>query len=160
MSSNSKQRPWTGFLAGAIGGLAGSFVMSQLHYLLKPVESPAKQDGEDSTVKAASAVSQRVFHHHLTAREKKLAGPAVHYAFGCLVGAAYGVAAELDPRSRFACGMPFGAAVWLGAHAIGVPAAGLSKPITKSSPRQEAIEFAAHLVYGAAVEGIRRLIRR
>src|SRR5262245_43404120 len=40
---------------------------------------------------------------------------------GC-VGALYGAAAEIVPRVRMALGLPFGAAVWLGAHVIAVPA--------------------------------------
>jgi hypothetical protein len=42
---------------------------------------------------------------------------------------------------------------------ITVPAFGLSKPVTRSTPRREAVEFGAHLVYGAVVEVVRRLLR-
>jgi len=134
--------------------------MSQFHSLLKPAVSPAPHDGEDSTVKTASVLSRRVFHHELTPEEKQLAGPIVHYAFGSVVGATYALAVERDESLRGGWGLPFGFAVWLGAHAIAVPALGLAKAVTASQPRQEAMEFGAHLVYGATVEGIRRLIRR
>ena len=110
-------------------------------------------------MKTASAVSQRIFHHELTPRQKELAGPAVHYGFGSSVGAFYGAAVEILPVLRAGWGMPFGVAVWLGAHVITVPALGLSEPVTRSTPRREAVEFGAHVVYGAVLESVRRLLR-
>jgi uncharacterized membrane protein YagU involved in acid resistance len=146
-----------GILAGAVGGLIACFVMSQFHSLFQKAESAGEE--EDSTVKTASAVSKLIFQHELTPQEKKIAGPAVHYGFGTSVAAAYGAAVEVLPVLRTVWGMPFGAAVWLGAHVIAVPALGLSEPVTRATPRNEAVEFGAHLVYGAVVESIRRLLR-
>jgi len=160
MRTDSKQNLWKGFLAGALGGLAASFAMSQFHALFQNLGSAALQSGEDSTVKAASAVSRTVFHHKLTLEQKKIAGTIVHYSFGANVAAIYGSTAELVPLVSTGWGIPFGAAVWLGAHVITVPALGLSDPITHSAPRAEAVEFGAHLVYGAVVEGLRRFLRR
>jgi len=160
MRTDPKQNLWKGFLAGALGGLAASFAMSQFHALFQKAGSSALQRGEDSTVKAASAVSRIVFHHKLTLDQKKIAGPTVHYGFGANVAAIYGTTAELAPLVSTGWGIPFGAVVWLGAHVITVPALGLSEPITHSAPRAEAVEFGAHLVYGAVAEGLRRFLRR
>ena len=160
MRTDPKQNLWKGFLAGALGGLSGSFAMSQFHALFQKAGSAALPSGEDSTVKAASTVSRTVFHHKLTLDQKKIAGPTVHYSFGANVAAIYGTTAELAPLVSTGWGIPFGAAVWLGAHVITVPALGLSDPITHSAPRAEAVEFGAHLVYGAVVEGLRRFLRR
>jgi putative membrane protein len=160
MRTDPKQNLWKGFLAGALGGLAASFAMSQFHALFQKAGSAALPSGEDSTVRAASAVSRTVFHHKLTLDQKKIAGPTVHYSFGANVAAIYGTTAELAPLVSTGWGIPFGAAVWLGAHVITVPALGLSEPITHSAPRAEAVEFGAHLVYGAVVEGLRRFLRR
>jgi len=160
MRSDPKQNLLKGFLAGALGGLAASFAMSQFHALFQKAGSAALQSGDDSTVKAASAVSTTVFHHKLTLDQKKIVGPIVHYSFGANVAAIYGSTAELAPLVSTGWGIPFGAAVWLGAHVITVPALGWSEPITHSAPRAEAVEFGAHLVYGAIVEGLRRFLRR
>ena len=130
MRTDPKQNLWKGFLAGALGGLAASFAMSQFHALFQKAGSAALQSGEDSTVKAASAVSRIVFHHKLTLDQKKIAGPTVHYGFGANVAAIYGTTAELAPLVSTGWGIPFGAAVWLGAHVITVPALGLSEAIT------------------------------
>jgi putative membrane protein len=152
---------WKGFLAGALGGLVGSFAMSQFHSLFpqKAESPPSQQAKEDSTARLASAISQNVFHHQLTARQKEIAQPAVHYAFGTSIAAMYGAAVEFNESFSIWLGMPFGAAVWLGAHVIAVPALGLSEPVTQSSPVQEAAEFSAHLVYGAVAEFVRRKSR-
>jgi putative membrane protein len=159
MRTDRKRRPWKGFLAGTVGGFIASIAMSQFHSLFQKGESPVRRREEDSTVKAAAAVSTTLFHHALTRRQKKIAGPAVHYAFGTAIGAIYGTAVEFAPFLRTGWGTPFGAVVWLGAHVIATPALGLSEPVTQSDPPEEAAEFGAHLVYGAVVEGLRRLVR-
>jgi len=159
MQNDPQWNPWRGLIAGAVGGLIASFAMSQFHSLFQKAESSPERGKEDSTVKAASAVSRTIFRHELTPRQKKLAGPTVHYGFGASVASIYGTAVEAAPVLRTGWGMPFGVAVWLGAHVITVPALGLSEPVTATPPREEATEFCAHLVYGAVAEGIRRLLR-
>lgn len=150
---------WKALVSGALGGLIASFAMSEFHALVQKAQTSEKQEGEDSTVKAASAISRGLFGHELTAQEKKIAGPVMHYAFGASMASIYGVVAEAAPAARAGWGLAFGAAVWLGAHVIMVPALGLSEPITESTPGKEASEFGAHLVYGAVTESVRRVIR-
>lgn len=147
-------------IAGASGGLIASLAMSEFYSLFANAESQSQPADEDSTVKTASAISQAIFHHGLTDAQKETAGPAVHYAFGTTMGALYGVLADFRDSRRLGWGLPFGAAIWLGAHVITVPALGLSKPITEETPGTEAAEFVSHLVYGAVVEGVRRTLRK
>jgi len=159
MPLDSKPNPSRGLLAGAVGGLIAYFAMSPFHSAFQNLESSDQHKQEDSTVKIASAVCRRIFHHQLTPQQKNIAGPAVHYGFGASIATFYGAAVEILPVLRTGWGLPFGVAVWLGAHVITVPALGLSEPVTSSTPRREAVEFGAHLVYGAVVEGVRRLLR-
>ena len=159
MGSDPRRNSCKGFLAGAVGGLVASFAMAQFYVLLPKAESPAQQGTEDSTVKAAGAISQNVFHHKLTPQQKTIAGPMMHYGFGVSVAAIYGAVAEFAPVVRTGWGMPFGVGVWLAAHVIAVPALGLSEPVTESTPRKEVAEFGAHLLYGVVVESLRRLLR-
>ena len=86
--SSSEPNLWKGLLAGALGGLTASFAMSEFYSLVLGVEGNSEPGKEDSTVKAASAISEIVFHHGLTPDQKTIAGPAVHYAFGMTMGAA------------------------------------------------------------------------
>lgn len=97
---------WRGALAGAAGGLIGSWTMNQVQSVWTNVGKklhfePGQREGgsgaqdkprqdEPSTVKAAEAISTRLFHHDLNPEEKKVAGPAVHYAFGLASGVLYG----------------------------------------------------------------------
>lgn len=134
--------------------------MGKVYSLLAGAGTNLEPGREDSTVLAASAISQMLFHHELTPDQKAIAGPAVHYVFGAGMAATYGVLVEFWDAARIGWGLPFGAAVWLGAHVITVPALGLSEPITHSTPGAEAAECAAHLVYGAVVEGVRRSLRK
>ena len=89
--------------------------------------SPTLEVQDDTTVRAASAVSEGLFDHRLTEREKKIAGPAVHYILGTGVGGLYGAAAEMAPKVTAGKGLPFGAVFWLVVDEGAVPLLGLSK---------------------------------
>jgi putative membrane protein len=149
---------WRGLVAGAIGGILGAVAMSGFFSVCEKL-GRVEQNGDDSTLKTASLVSERVLHRPLTEREKGWAGSAVHYSFGAVVGGLYGALSELICVVSIGWGLPFGAAVWLGAHVIAVPAAGLGQPITRSRASYEIVEFIAHLFYGAVVEATRRVMR-
>src|SRR5688500_8935892 len=159
---------WRGVLAGIVGGVIAAGVMSLVHHGVAAINTgtreqhpPADQpEGDDATVKVADAIARRVLQRPLPEDKKPLAGNLVHYAFGAGVGAFYGGVATVFPRVTMGFGLPFGAAVWLGAHVITVPALGLSEPPTRRPFSKEALEFVLHLVYGAVTEGVRRLVRR
>jgi len=108
MGSEPRRNSCKGFLAGAVGGLVASFAMGQFYLLLPKAETPAQQGTEDSTVKAAGAISQNGFHHKLAPQQKMIAGPMMHYGFGVSVAAIYGAMAEFAPVVRTGWGMPFG----------------------------------------------------
>jgi putative membrane protein len=157
-----RQSLWRGLISGLVGGAAASLAMGQFHSLItkKWVKPLKEQKEEDSTVKAASAVSESLFNHRLGEREKKPASSAVHYVFGAAVGGMYGAGVEWKPAIASAWGAPFGAAVWLGAHEIAVPALKLDKPPTQEPLPLQAVEFISHLIYGVTAETVRRLVRR
>jgi putative membrane protein len=76
-----------------------------------------------------------------------------------VVGAVYGAAAEIIPMVSRGFGLPFGAAVRLGAHVVAVPALGLTESPVRRPVAEEAKEFGLHLVYGSVTELVRRLLR-
>jgi putative membrane protein len=165
--SQSKARQIsTSIIAGAAGGLAASYAMNAFQGFLATLERVYKgpkgedteADGppEDATVKTARSISTHLLHHDLTPSEAKWAGPLVHYAFGTLVGAAYGALAETARPAKAGAGTAYGTAVWLAADELAVPALGLSgsqAPITSHAKM-----LAAHLVYGAATHFTRKLL--
>ena len=165
-----------GAVAGALAGLAAGFVMVQLqnawaesrnafnHEVPKHRTEPERRQSgtepEDATVRFAETVSESVFHHRLTQEEKKVAGPAVHYAFSAGVGALYGAATEVRPGSASGFGLPFGATLFLAADEVALPALGLEKGPTEVPLSKHVSGLASHLVFGAATELFRRGILR
>ena len=156
--------PWKGLVAGAVAGLVASGVMNLFQLAWNALASRRRSDAasagdEDVTVKAASAVSEGVFHHRLTRPEKRIGGNVVHYAFGSSVGALYGFVAERHPEVTTGAGLPFGVVFWLVADEMAVPALGLSRPATSYPVGVHAYALASHLVFGACAEGVRCLVR-
>jgi uncharacterized membrane protein YagU involved in acid resistance len=157
-----------GVIAGLVGGVIAAGVMSVVHKSFARIivgtrqqkPPPDQHQGEDATVKVADGIARWLLHRSLPEDKKPLAGNLVHYAFGASVGAFYGGVAAVVPRVTTAVGLPFGVAVWLGAHVITVPALRLAEPPTRQPPSKEGLEFALHLVYGAVTELVRRLARR
>jgi len=115
-----------------------------------------QQQGEPATTKLANVVSEKVFRRKLDERQKKVAEPVVHYTFGALMGAWYGVLAELMPLTTAGMGTFYGAAVWLGADEIAVPALKLSGSPFEYPLSQHASALAAHAVYGLCTDLVRR----
>lgn len=172
---------WKGLAAGLIGGLVASWTMNRFQDVwLKLSEngdrsvsgkSPQQDEDEkrtnashenqdDTTVRAASAISEGIFDHKLSEDEKKIAGPAVHYALGTGVGGLYGAVAEAVPEVTTGTGLPFGAVFWLVVDETMVPVLGLSKPPTKYPVSIHVYALASHLVYGLTAELVRRNLRR
>lgn len=151
-----------GAIAGLVGGLAAAFVMGEFQSLwskLSENDKKSKKKEEPANVKVAEAISENVFDHELTKSEKKPAGKAVHYAMGGTSGLIYGIASEIAPISTIGAGLPFGAAVWLIADDVVVPALGFAKPPTEYPPSQHVYALSSHLVYGLTTDLVRRAVR-
>jgi uncharacterized membrane protein YagU involved in acid resistance len=168
-----------GALIGAAAGLAAGFVMMQFQKLWAVVQeevSPRQtsdeepkhrragqqersgQETDDATVKLANRISESVFDHKLTHREKKIVGPAMHYGFAVAMGAAYGALAEVSELITAGFGTFYGTLVFIGADEVAVPALDLSPFPQNVSLDKHAYGWASHVVYGAALEGSRRVL--
>ena len=175
-----------GMAAGLMAGCAAAWVMNNFSEI-KPIHEMPRQKGregrdstangreggratltaggheesmeEDATVKTAAAVSRNLFDHELTEDEKRIAGPAVHYTYGSLVGAMYGGLAELVPVTSAGFGLAFGMALWLLGDEIAVPALGLGKGPMEVPVDRHADALAAHLSYGLTTDVLRRVIK-
>jgi putative membrane protein len=159
---------YRGVVAGLVCGVIAAGAMSLVHKGIRGIgvgagqqQPPPGQDhDEDATVKVAEGMVRWLVDHPLPEARKPLAGSLVHYAFGASVGALYGGVAAGVPRITTAVGLPFGVAVWLGAHVITVPALGLAAPPTRQPLSKEGLELILHLVYGVVTELIRRAASR
>jgi hypothetical protein len=119
----------------------------------------AEAELEPAPVKAAEAISEGLFGHKLTKDEKKIAGPAVHYALGMAVGGLYGGLAEVEPEISAGVGLPFGTVFWLVVDETAVPLLGLSKGPTQYPVSTHVYALASHLVYGVTTDIVRRGVR-
>jgi putative membrane protein len=141
---------YKGLIAGSIGGLAASWIMTRFQSLFGNTH---EGEEEDATVKTAQKISTR----ELTPEEKKKAGPLVHYAYGTGIGALYGGLAQKYNTTKAGFGAAYGTAAWAVGDELAVPALGLGKKPTEVPASQQLQMLAAHLVYGVTLEGVRRL---
>lgn len=176
MRSNNDRDSLKGAIAGFVGGLAGTWAMTEYQALWSRVmnhyESPSaagrhdarewqekNEGGQNANELAADAVAHTAVDRDLTEREMQVAAPLMHYAFGAGVSTAYGMAAEHAPWATAGAGSGYGALVWAGADEGVVPALGLSH-----APRYPAEAhlhaLTAHLVFGISTELVRRTVRR
>src|SRR5262249_61002220 len=144
-------------IGGRIGGLAGAGVMSAVHMVVmapdqQPPPASDERAADDATVKVAEAVSH-LAGRRLTAEQKPAAGSIVHYAFGAVMGASYGAAVVAMPAVSVGHGVAMGAALWVGCHAVVVPALGLAPSPLRQPAAPEALEFVLHLLYGVTTAG-------
>lgn len=167
-----------GVLAGVAGGLVAAWVMNEfivnagppLQHALLTDEENREQDAEtakaqaegepDATMKTADAIASAVTGgQHLTYEQEQKGGPVVHYTFGALMGGLYGGLAEYSSVARSGFGTTFGGVLFAVADLLAVPSLGLGKGPTEQPPGALAPPLAAHLVYGATTELVRRVVR-
>ncbi len=169
MKERSNRSAWKGIAAGIVGGVVASWAMDRFQYWWLSFggdderqlqQTRSDHHDEPATVKTASAISEVVFGHSLTDREKEVTGPLVHYAVGASAGAVYGLAAECEPEVTTLAGIPFGAAFCVVVDEGALPLLGLAKGPTSYPISTHAYALASHLVFGLTAEVVRRAVRR
>src|SRR5688572_176486 len=91
-------------------------------------QMPASPEGEDPKVKAAALLKEAVSAQPLTRREKRLAGPVVHYLVGAALGVIYGWgAARFSAFRGERAALAFGTTTWLAFTETALPLLGLSR---------------------------------
>ena len=170
-----------GALVGALSGLAGSWLMlrfiedlgPRLLEGLKSEREHAADRAEDEarsrqgmaepdsvTMQAADVFATMARGgRHLTHEERAKGGTLVHYAFGTLMGVAYGMTAEVWEVPTVGWGGVFGTALWLGTDLVSVPAVGFARWPEEEPAAAHLTHWMAHMVYGVGMEGTRRLLR-
>ena len=175
--NKDEPRPLRGVLAGAAGGFLAAWAMNQFQLLWSKAseklqsdterekernsqrQEKSSEESEDATVKAAQELTRATLGRDLDTEEKKKAGPAIHYAFGTLAGAVYGLSVEFLPVARVGFGSLFGAVLFLIADEIAVPALGLAPKPTESPLSSHVYGLSSHFVYGIATETVRKGVR-
>lgn len=155
-----------GLLAGAVGTAAmDAFLFAR--YVREGGESSAWEwetsaaltDWEQAPAPAhvGKRLVEGLFGIELAPTRARLVNNAMHWGYGLLNGALYGIVAESLPAQRIRYGLPFGATVWAGDYVI-LPAAKLYEPIWKYDARTLANDLSAHLVYGLGTATALRLL--
>ena len=162
-----------GIVAGAIGGLVGTWAMSEAQRLWThavdgnaPESAGGRHDARDwqersehrnANELAPQAIARHTLGRSLTRQELRVAAPLTHYLFGAAMGAAYGAYARR--RHVPASGAGFGITVWLAADEIAMPLLGLSHSTARRPLEMHLQSFVSHLVYGIATDLARRSLQ-
>jgi putative membrane protein len=141
-----------GALAGLAGGIAGAGAKLAVEAILPP--------GVPGEIPAPVALVEKAAGHRLEAAEREMARQAVHWVFGALAGAAYGVAVELLPEASTWRGAAFGLALNRFTHSRLLPRMGLEAPVGEQSTQKRQSEWVTHAAYGLVTEAVRRRVRR
>lgn len=163
-----------GTLAGLIGGLAGTWAMTQFQKLVslkageeKAQESKQAQDPRESlspTERVAHAISQSVRGRMVSRQHQARAGQLVHYGYGTVMGGVYGGLCEVFPQTAAGAGSAWGAVMWLGGDEVALPLFRLAGAPTSYPLSTHLLALAAHVVYGVtthvACRGTRTLLDR
>lgn len=162
MKHKEDRSVWRGVVAGAVGGLFGSLVLEafmvgaqSLHE--KHLKTELDQSGPAHQV--ADLLARKMTNTPSSGTDRAIAGEAVHYAFGAVVGGFYGGLSEYLPWTRFGAGALFGTGVFLAADELSMPALGLVAKPTQETAQGQAEHWLAHLAYGVSTELARKTLR-
>lgn len=157
-----------GLVAGAVGtAVMDAFLFAR--YRLGGGESSAAEWESSAGVTnweeapAPAHVGKRLveglFRIELPPTRARLVNNSMHWGYGIVNGAQYGIVAESLARPRIRYGLAFGAAVWAGDYVI-LPAAKLYKPIWEYDAKTLANDLSAHLVYGLGTATALQMLSR
>jgi len=148
---------------GTEGGSGRNVKVYSVRQSSSEAESRRADEGdEDATIKVAGAIAG-AGGKQLSRDQKKKGGTIVHYGFGTLMGALYGIASELGSRrirrNTVLSGLGFGAALFAGADEVAIPALKLSEGPTRVPASQHIYGFASHLIYGTTAAAVCKATR-
>jgi putative membrane protein len=163
-------------LIGATASIAASKIKglteSPLQRAAETVWPPTAQDrelvGTDPTghlenmppAVLADRVASRLGRGPLTRPVKLRIQNVVHYSFGAMAGATYGVLAEAFPSLTAGTGTAAGVAVYAAGHGATLPLLRVQEPPWRLPRAAVAWELTSHLVFGLALELGRRVASR
>jgi putative membrane protein len=141
-----------GLLAGLIGGVvaAAAKSLTERVYLARTHGEPEPQ----------SSPAERIAGHEWATTQKSAAAESIHWGFGALAGAAYGVVVEYYPAANSKDAAAFGMALSSLTHGTALPGLRLSAAAGDQTTRERTSETASHVVFGVVTETVRRVVRK
>ena len=152
--------PLAAVVGGFLAGAAGTVAMDAFRYLRYkqsggtdgPLawEFPPVENWEQAPApgQVAKRVVEGFTEKKIPDRYANLVSTVMHWGYGSVNGAAYGVVAGSLRRPTPEAGLPFGVAVWLTGYAV-LPLGGLYQPIWKYDLKTLADDLGGHLIFGA-----------
>ena len=161
MGRKNSITPLGAVLGGLLAGAVGTVALDTYQYLRY-----RKSGGTDSPLAwefapvptwdqapAPGQVAKRVVEgftqKELPDRYAFLTSTIMHWGYGSVNGAAYGVVAGSLRSPSPSYGLPFGVAVWLSGYAV-LPLGGIYQPIWKYDVKTLASDLGGHLCFGIA----------
>ena len=148
---------WKILAAGVVAGVAATAATSLFQAAAAPAFGQGDSEHDPANVKAAQDAAEVTTGEPFPDNRKGAAGSMVHYATGLTLGLGYAAAAAVTPRVTTGFGMPFGVAVALLLDELLVPAFGWGGWPDETPAATHAYSLATHAVFGAVLEGGRRL---
>jgi putative membrane protein len=148
--------PTQNLVKGAIAGLVGGLIATAAKTAAERIYPP-RTHGEPEP---PAVLAEKMGQPRLETTQKKAVVEGIHWGFGALTGAAYGMMAELYPSVTSKGGTTFGLTLMTVTHEGALPALGLSAPAEQQEGRERRSEMATHIVYGIVCETVRNLVRR
>lgn len=148
--------PTHSLLKGAVAGLIGGIVATAVKTAAESVYPPRTHGEPEPTDVAAVKLGAPI----VPSTEKKVASEGLHWGFGALAGAAYGVMAEFYPQITARNGVTFGMTLMAFTHEGALPALGLSAEVKNQQPREQRSEMVTHVLYGVVAETVRKIVRK
>ena len=106
----------------------------------------------------ANRIAVALGHGELSLAQRLRLQGAIHYGFGAGLGVVYSAAARRWRVVSRGGGALAGLAIYAGSHASALPALGIQRPPWRLAPAAVAWESASHLVFGTALEALRRAV--
>ena len=158
-SFHPDEHPLIGLVSGLAAGLVGALAMTGFQALLSRAKITSGVSGRPSTEKAADRATRLFTGYRLSRSAGPVAGEAVHYFIGSLVGGAYGLAAAVEPRVTAGQGTAFGIVAATVVDETLVPAFGFGDPFWKAPLLSHPYSYVSHTVFGLSTEAARKVFK-
>ncbi len=141
---------------GAMAGVVATMPMSLVMHAAQRAGLLGKHPPRSITEKALHAAGA-----HPSSGTVKTMSTATHFLIGAGLGGVFAVLSRAVPLLRTGTGgMAFGLSVWGASYEKLIPALGLLPPASRDQPGRPLAMAGAHVVFGAALAGCLRAIRR
>ncbi len=158
--TNNEAAPERAFLKGALAGFVATLPMS-IFMLATQRFLPKRQQYELPPEMITKELAHRAHvRHHLNKQLILGATTVSHFGYGAVVGAAYGPLQKRVPLSTIVQGVLYGLFVWAASYLGLLPLLGISASGHKEPVRRNLMMIAAHVVWGASMGAMARLLFR